>query len=49
MLIWFVVLYLLFSVGVGVYAARRVHTSRDFVVAGRNLPLPVVTATVFAT
>ncbi|PJC04589.1 MAG: sodium:solute symporter, partial [Gallionellaceae bacterium CG_4_9_14_0_8_um_filter_60_335] len=30
-------------------AARRVHTSRDFVVAGRNLPLPVVTATVFAT
>ncbi|PIU17304.1 MAG: sodium:solute symporter, partial [Gallionellales bacterium CG08_land_8_20_14_0_20_59_87] len=49
MLIWFVALYLLFSVGVGVYAARRVHTSRDFVVAGRNLPLPVVTATVFAT
>ena len=49
MLIWFVVLYLLFSVGVGLYAARRVHTSRDFVVAGRNLPLPVVTATVFAT
>ncbi len=49
MLIWFVVLYLLFSVGIGVYAARRVHTSRDFVVAGRNLPLPVVTATVFAT
>ena len=49
MLIWFVVLYLLFSVGVGLYAARRVHTSRDFVVAGRRLPLPVVTATVFAT
>ena len=49
MLIWFVALYLLFSVGVGVYAARRVHTSRDFVVAGRTLPLPVVTATVFAT
>ncbi|GAB4122639.1 MAG: sodium:solute symporter family protein [Sideroxydans sp.] len=49
MLIWFVVLYLLFSIGVGVYASRRVHTARDFVVAGRNLPLPVVTATVFAT
>ena len=49
MLIWFVVLYLLFSVGVGLYASRRVHTSRDFVVAGRRLPLPVVTATVFAT
>jgi SSS family transporter len=49
MLIWFVVLYLLLSVGIGVYASTRVHNSRDFVVAGRNLPLPVVTATVFAT
>ena len=49
MLIWFVILYLLFSVGVGLYASRRVNNSRDFVVAGRNLPMPVVTATVFAT
>jgi SSS family transporter len=49
MLIWFVILYLLFSVGVGLYASKRVHNSRDFVVAGRNLPMPVVTATVFAT
>ncbi|GAB1234240.1 sodium:solute symporter family protein [Ferrigenium sp. UT5] len=49
MLLWFVVLYLLFSVGIGIYASSRVHNSRDFVVAGRNLPLPVVTATVFAT
>ena len=49
MLIWFVVLYLLASVGIGLYASTRVHNSRDFVVAGRHLPLPVVTATVFAT
>lgn len=49
MLIWFVILYLLLSVGIGVYASRRVHNARDFVVAGRNLPLPIVTATVFAT
>jgi len=49
MLIWFVTLYLLFSIGIGVYASTRVHNSRDFVVAGRNLPLPIVTATVFAT
>jgi SSS family solute:Na+ symporter len=49
MLIWFVILYLFFSVGVGLYASKRVHNSRDFVVAGRNLPMPVVTATVFAT
>jgi len=49
MLIWFVTLYLLVSVGIGLYASTRVHNSRDFVVAGRHLPLPVVTATVFAT
>jgi solute:Na+ symporter, SSS family len=49
MLIWFVFLYLLLSVGIGLYASTRVHNSRDFVVAGRNLPLPIVTATVFAT
>ncbi|MDD4929747.1 MAG: sodium:solute symporter family protein [Gallionella sp.] len=49
MLILFVSLYLLLSIGIGIYAATRVHSARDFVVAGRALPLPVVTATVFAT
>lgn len=49
MLIWFVVLYLLLSVGIGLYASTRVHNAKDFAVAGRHLPLPVVTATVFAT
>jgi len=49
MLIWFVAGYLLLSVGIGLYAATRVHNTKDFVVAGRHLPLPVVTATVFAT
>jgi Na+/proline symporter len=49
MLVWFVVLYLLISVGIGLWAATRVHNARDFAVAGRTLPLPVVTATVFAT
>jgi SSS family solute:Na+ symporter len=49
MLIWFVVLYLMLSIGIGLYAATRVHTAKDFAVAGRHLPLPVVTATVFAT
>jgi SSS family solute:Na+ symporter len=49
MLIWFVGLYLFLSIGIGVYASTRVHNARDFVVAGRNLPLPIVTATVFAT
>ena len=49
MLTGFVVLYLLLSIGIGLYASTRVHNSRDFVVAGGNLPFPVVTATVFAT
>lgn len=49
MLLWFVVLYLLVSIGIGLFAATRVHTAKDFAVAGRHLPLPVVTATVFAT
>jgi SSS family transporter len=49
MLVSFVMLYLLLSVGIGIYASTRVHNARDFVVAGRNLPLPIVTATVFAT
>ncbi len=49
MLLSFVILYLVLSVGIGIYASSRVHNSRDFVVAGRNLPLPIVTATVFAT
>ena len=49
MLIGFVILYLLISIGIGLYAATRVRTSNDYVVAGRSLPLYVVTATVFAT
>jgi solute:Na+ symporter, SSS family len=49
MLIGFVILYLVISIGVGMYAATRVHTSRDYVVAGRHLPIYIVTATVFAT
>ena len=49
MLVWFIVLYLLVSIGIGLYAATRVRNTKDFVVAGRHLPLPVVMATVFAT
>lgn len=49
MLLWFVVLYWLISVGIGLYAARLVHNTRDFAIAGRHLPFYMVTATVFAT
>jgi SSS family transporter len=49
MLLGFIVLYLLASIGVGLYAATRVHNTADYAVAGRMLPLPVVIATTFAT
>ena len=49
MLIWFIILYLFISIGIGLYAATRVHNVKDYVLAGRHLPLYVVTATVFAT
>jgi solute:Na+ symporter, SSS family len=49
MLIAFVLLYLAVTIGIGLWAARRVHNSRDYVLAGRSLPLYMTTATVFAT
>jgi len=49
MLIWFVIVYLAISIGIGLLAAMRVKNTKDYAVAGRHLPLPVVMATVFAT
>src|SRR3982750_168684 len=48
-LIWFVTLYLIVSICIGLYAATKVKSSTDYVVAGRHLPLPFIVATVFAT
>ena len=49
MLITFVLLYLVVTVGIGLWAATRVHNAKDYVVAGRSLPLAMTAATVFAT
>ena len=49
MLLWFVILYWVISVGIGLWAAIRVRNTADFAAAGHSLPLPIVTATVFAT
>ena len=49
MLVSFIVLYLLVSIGIGLYAATRVKNTADYAVAGRSLPLAVVIATTFAT
>ena len=49
MLISFIVLYLMASIAIGLYAATRVKNTADYAVAGRSLPLAVVIATTFAT
>jgi len=48
-LISFVVAYLVVTIAVGLIAARRVHNAKDYLVAGRRLPLYMNVATVFAT
>jgi len=48
-LITFVVAYLLVTIAIGLLAARRVHNAKDYLVAGRSLPLYMNVATVFAT
>lgn len=49
MLLWFVIIYWIISVGIGIYAAKWVHNTKDFAIAGRRMPMYIVTATVFAT
>ena len=49
MLIGSVVAYLVVTIAIGLWAAQRVHNSRDFLLAGRSLPLYMSAATVFAT
>jgi solute:Na+ symporter, SSS family len=49
LLITFVVAYLIVTIAIGLLAARRVHNAKDYMVAGRSLPLYMNVATVFAT
>src|SRR5207247_7938037 len=49
MLIASVGLFVAVTIAIGRWAATRVHNSKDYVVAGRSLPLYMNTATVFAT
>lgn len=48
-LVAFVVLYLVISIAIGLYAATKVKNTSDYAVAGRSLPFYIVLATVFAT
>jgi solute:Na+ symporter, SSS family len=49
MLVAAICLYMLLTVGIGLYASRRVSGAKDFMVAGRSLPLYMNFACVFAT
>lgn len=48
-LIAFVVLYLMGTLALGIWAGSRIKNTADFAVAGRSLPLVMVIATTFAT
>lgn len=48
-LIVFVVLYLVATLGLGMWAGTRIKTTTDFSLAGRTLPLVMVITTTFAT
>jgi SSS family transporter len=48
-LITFVVLYLLGTLALGVWAGTRIKNTADFAIAGRSLPLIMVVTTTFAT
>lgn len=49
MLLALVIVYLVFSIAIGLFAARKVHSASDYITAGRSLPMPMVMAMVFAT
>ena len=49
MLLGLVFAYLLVTIAIGLWAAKRVKTSADFAVAGRHLPLALIVTTTFAT
>jgi SSS family solute:Na+ symporter len=48
-LLTLVVVYLLLTIAIGLYAARRVRNTTDFAIAGRHLPLFMIVTTTFAT
>jgi SSS family transporter len=49
MLLTLVIAYLLVTIAIGLYAAKRVKTTTDYAVAGRRLPLVMIVTTTFAT
>ncbi len=48
-LLVFVILYLVATMALGMYAGTRIKSTADFAIAGRSLPLAMVITTTFAT
>jgi len=48
-LLVFIVVYLLITLLIGWWAARRVHNTQDYVIAGRRMPMLVAACALFAT
>jgi solute:Na+ symporter, SSS family len=49
LLLTLVIIYLLITIAIGLWAARRVKNTADFAIAGRHLPLIMIVTTTFAT
>ncbi len=49
MLAFSIIIYLLLNLGIGLWASRRIATTSDFVLAGRQLPLILAASATFAT
>jgi SSS family transporter len=49
MLLTLVIAYLLITIAIGLWAAKRVKNTADFAIAGRHLPLVMIVTTTFAT
>jgi len=49
MLVGFVIFYLLLNLVVGWWASKKVHSTQDFILAGRSLPFALATMVTFAT
>lgn len=49
MLLTLVIVYLLVTIAIGLYAAKRVKSASDFAIAGRHLPMAMIVTTTFAT
>ncbi len=48
-MVYFAIFYVIVTIAVGLIASRLVKSPEDFLLAGRRLPLYIVTATLFAT